>query len=55
MAPSAFRTLLMDRVRAFDKFAHQDMQENPEDYASYTQNDWEELWQEYSKEVLIND
>lgn len=43
-----FRTVLMERVRAFDKYVRADMLENPNDW--YTVDDadqWEEQWEAF--------
>lgn len=43
MELQAFRTLLMERVRAFDKWVREDIREVGEDWSKgFNQADWEE-------------
>ena len=44
-----FRSNLMERVRAFDKWVREDIREVGEDWsAEFTLQDWEEQWEAFS-------
>lgn len=49
MQLQAFRTELMERVRAFDKWVRDDIRECGEDWSKgFTKENWEEQWEAFS-------
>ena len=42
-----FRTHMIEQVRAFDKWAWQDMRENADDWQPKTKQEWLDMFQEF--------
>jgi hypothetical protein len=52
MKPEDFRKFMIDSVRAFDKWAWVDMQQNPEDWNTMTKEDLFQMFHDFIKDDL---
>jgi hypothetical protein len=47
MELQAFRTVMTNRIRAFDKYVRDDMRDNPLDWPAMNLADWEEQFEAF--------